>query len=62
VNYISQACFKFRVTAEVEAMCKISSDAPLLSVLLWGSRREFSIFCDVLAVKNSQNTNKYVAK
>jgi len=45
VNYISQVCFKFRVNAEVESICKINSDALLLSLLLWGSRREFFSFC-----------------
>jgi len=45
LNYISQVCFKFRVNAEVESMCKISSDALLLSLLVWGSRREFFPFC-----------------
>jgi hypothetical protein len=60
---ISQVYFKFRVTAEVESMCKIRSDAPLLSLLLCGSRRDFPIsYAGVLAFKNNQNTNKYLAK
>ena len=47
IKFISQVCFKVGVNAEVhvESMCKISSGALLLSLLLWGSRREFFPFC-----------------
>jgi hypothetical protein len=56
--------FKFRVNAEVESICKIGSDALLLSLLLLVSRRELFPILDtiLLAVKNNHNTDKYLAK